>query len=230
MARPFIVAIDGPAGAGKSTVSRLLARRLGLSYVDTGALYRTVALAASREGIGAADDARLGELIGRIRISFRAVGEENRVELEGEDVSAAIRTPEISLAASAVSARPVVRGGLLGLQRRLALEAPAGAVLEGRDIGTVVFPDADLKFFLEASSGIRARRRYEELFQKGAESSLDAVLADQTKRDRDDSSRAVAPLRPADDAIRVDTSELPLSEVVQRLERTIRERMAAPRG
>lgn len=225
--RPLIVAIDGPAGAGKSTVSKLLSRRLGLSFVDTGALYRTVALSARRQGIAVEDDAGLSGLIGRIRISFKSVGDENRVYLDGEDVSAEIRTPEISLLASAVSARPVVRDGLLGLQRRLALEAPVGAVLEGRDIGTVVFPDADLKFFLEANPDVRARRRYEELFQKGAESTLDAVLADQTKRDRDDASRAVAPLKPADDAVRVDSSVLPLSEVVQQLERTIRARMAA---
>jgi len=223
---PFIVAIDGPAGAGKSTVSKLLARRLGLSFVDTGALYRTVALSARREGIASDDDARLAELLRRIQISFKAVGEENRVYLDGEDVSSEIRAPEISLAASAVSARPVVRDGLLELQRRLALEAPVGAVLEGRDIGTVVFPEADLKFFLEANPDVRARRRYEEMFQKGAESTLDAVLADQTKRDRDDASRAVAPLRPADDAVRVDSSVLPLSEVVQQLERTIRARIA----
>jgi len=221
--RPFIVAIDGPAGA----VSKLLSRRLGLSFVDTGALYRAVALSARRQGIAVEDDAGLSGLMGRIRISFKAVGDENRVYLDGEDVSAEIRAPEISLLASAVSARPVVRDGLLGLQRRLALEAPVGAVLEGRDIGTVVFPDADLKFFLEANPDVRARRRYEELFQKGAESSLEAVLADQTKRDRDDASRAVAPLRPAADALRVDSSALPLSEVVRGLERTIRERMAS---
>ena len=225
--RPFIVAIDGPAGAGKSTVSKLLARRLGLSLVDTGAIYRTVALSARRQGIGYDDDPALSALLGRIRIGFKVVSEENRVFLDDEDVSGEIRQPEISLGASAVSARPVVREGLLGLQRRLALAAPVGAVLEGRDIGTVVFPDADLKFFLEASPEVRARRRYEELFQKGGESSLEAVLADQTKRDRDDASRAVAPLRAAEDAIRVDSSGLPLSEVVQRLERTVRERMAA---
>ncbi|MGZ6161996.1 MAG: (d)CMP kinase [Myxococcaceae bacterium] len=224
--RPFIVAIDGPAGAGKSTVSKLLARRLGLSFVDTGALYRTVALSARRQGIATDDDAGLAEVLRAIRISFRATGDENRVYLDGEDVSSEIRTPDISLAASAVSARPVVRAGLLGLQRRLALEAPVGAVLEGRDIGTVVFPEADLKFFLEANPDVRARRRYEELFQKGSESSLEAVLADQIKRDRDDASRAVAPLKPADDAVRVDSSSKPLSEVVQQLERTIRAAMA----
>src|SRR6516162_7809237 len=223
--RPLIVAIDGPAGAGKSTVSKLLARRLGLSFVDSGALYRTVALSARRQGIATDDDPRLAALLGRIRISFKATGDDNRVYLDGEDVSAEIRTPEISLLASAVSARPVVRSGLLGLQRRLALEAPVGAVLEGRDIGTVVFPDADLKFFLEASPDVRARRRYEELFQRGTESTLDAVLVEQNKRDKDDSSRKLAPLKPAEDAIHLDSSSIPLSEVVQTLEKVIRTRM-----
>jgi CMP/dCMP kinase len=211
-------------------VSKLLARRLGFTFVDTGAIYRAVALSARRQGIGYDQDAALSELLGRIQIGFQVVGGENRVLLDGEDVSAAIRSPEMSLGASAVSARKVVRQGLLQLQRRLALVAPVGAVLEGRDIGTVVFPDADLKFFLLAKPEVRARRRYEELFQKGAEGSLDEVLADQTKRDHDDASRAIAPLKPAEDAVQVDSSELPLSEVVQRLERTIRERMARRRG
>ena len=227
--RPFIVAIDGPAGAGKSSVSKLLARRLGFTFVDTGAIYRAVALSARRQGIGYEQDEALAGLLGRIQIGFQVAEDENRVLLNGEDVSAAIRTPEISLGASAVSARKVVREGLLQLQRRLALAAPVGAVLEGRDIGTVVFPDADLKFFLLAKPEVRARRRYEELFQKGTESSLDEVLADQTKRDHDDASRAIAPLKPAEDAVQVDSSELPLSEVVRSLERVIRQRMAAPR-
>ena len=222
--RTFIVAIDGPAGAGKSTVSKLLARRLGFSLVDTGAIYRSVALQAQRDGIAFDDDARLGELLQRVSVTFAVDGDENRVFLSGEDVTSAIRTPAVSLAASAVSSRPIVREGLLALQRRLALAAPRGAILEGRDIGTVVFPDADAKFFLEASPEIRARRRYEELFQKGAESSLKDVLADQTKRDRDDSSRAIAPLKPASDAVRVDSSTTPLSEVVQNMEREIEER------
>lgn len=224
--RPFIVAIDGPAGAGKSTVSKVLARRLGFALVDTGAIYRCVALKARREAIAFDDDAKLGELLGRVHVSFQVVGEDNHVFLDGEDVSGEIRTPENSMAASQVSSRPVVRAGLLSLQRRLALETPKGAILEGRDIGTVVFPDADAKFFLEANPEIRARRRYEELFQKGVERSLEDVLADQIKRDQDDASRAVAPLKPADDAIRLDSSTIPLSEVVHRLEQEILARMS----
>ncbi|PTL85435.1 (d)CMP kinase [Vitiosangium sp. GDMCC 1.1324] len=224
--RPFIVAIDGPAGAGKSTVSKVLARRLGFALVDTGAIYRCVALKARREGIAFDDDAKLGELLGRVRVTFQVVGEDNHVFLDGEDVSGEIRTPENSMAASQVSSRPVVRAGLLSLQRRLALEAPKGAILEGRDIGTVVFPDADAKFFLEANPDIRARRRFEELFQKGVERSLEEVLADQIKRDQDDASRAVAPLKPAEDAIRLDSSVLPLSEVVHRLEQEILARIS----
>lgn len=224
--RPFIVAIDGPAGAGKSTVSKVLARRLGFALVDTGAIYRCVALKARREGIAFDDDAGLGVLLASVRVSFEVVGEDNHVFLDGEDVSQEIRTPENSMAASQVSSRPVVREGLLSLQRRLALQAPKGAILEGRDIGTVVFPDADAKFFLEADPDIRARRRFEELFQKGVERALPEVLADQVKRDQDDASRAVAPLKPADDARRVDSSLLPLSEVVRTLEQEILARMA----
>lgn len=228
--RPFIVAIDGPAGAGKSTVSKLLARRLGFDLVDTGAIYRCVALMARRDSIAFDDDAKLGELLGRVHIQFQVVGEENHVFLDGQDVSGEIRTPENSMAASQVSSRPVVRSGLLALQRRLALEAKKGAILEGRDIGTVVFPDADAKFFLEASPEVRARRRFEELFQKGVESSLGDVLADQTKRDRDDSARAVAPLKAAEDAVRMDSSSMPLSEVVHSMENEIRRRFGQRGG
>jgi cytidylate kinase len=225
--RPFIVAIDGPAGAGKSTVSKLLARRLDFQLVDTGAIYRCVALQASRQGIAFDDDAGLGRLLLGIQVSFKVVGEENRVFLGAEDVSGLIRTPEISMGASQVSSRPVVREGLLSLQRRLALAAERGALLEGRDIGTVVFPDADAKFFLEANPEIRARRRFEELFQKGVESSVQEVLADQIQRDAQDSQRELAPLKPADDAQRIDSSAMPLSEVVRTLEQVVRERLAA---
>jgi CMP/dCMP kinase len=225
--RPFIVAIDGPAGAGKSSVSKILARRLGFSLVDTGAIYRCTALKAIRGGVALDDDAALQTLLDSLRVSFQVQGEENHVFLDGEDVSSAIRTPELSLGASKVSGRPVVREGLLALQRRLALAAERGAVLEGRDIGTVVFPDADAKFFLDANPDTRARRRYEELFQKGVDSSLPDVLADQTKRDQADSSREVAPLKVAEDATLIDSSVLPLSEVVQLLERHVRAKMNA---
>jgi cytidylate kinase len=226
LSRPFIVAIDGPAGAGKSTVSKILARRLGFSLVDTGAIYRCVALAARRQGIGFEDDARLNELLNTLDIRFEVRGEENRVFLGDEDVSGEIRTPEISMGASQVSGRPVVRDGLLELQRRLALSAKSGAVLEGRDIGTVVFPDADAKFFLEANPEVRARRRFEELFQKGVDSSLEDVLSEQNRRDVQDSTRSVAPLKPAPDALKVDSSSMPISEVVRTLENRVTERRA----
>lgn len=234
MTRPFIVAIDGPAGAGKSTVSRLVAARLGFAMVDTGAIYRAVALAATRGGVALDDDARLAELLPSVEIHFAppaAPGAGQRVLLGGEDVSVEIRTPPMSLGASKVSARPVVRAGLLELQRRLALaEENAGAVLEGRDIGTVVFPDADVKFFLTASPEERARRRHAELRAKGDPQPLEEVLADQLRRDRDDSERAVAPLRPAADAVVVDTSGVELAAVVERLAGAVEARLAARRG
>ena len=226
MKRPLIVAIDGPAGAGKSSVSKILARRLDFSLVDTGAIYRCVALAAHEGKIAFTDDAKLGALLATLAVSFKVEGESNHVFIGDRDVSEAIRTPEISLAASQVSSRPVVRAGLLELQRRLALNARSGAILEGRDIGTVVFPDADLKFFLHADPSIRARRRFEELFQKGNEKSLDQVAREQTQRDREDTEREAAPLKAADDAVHVDSTSMPLSEVVQQLEDTVRAALA----
>jgi cytidylate kinase len=231
-ARPFIVAIDGPAGAGKSTAAKRLAAALGFALVDTGAIYRAVALAASRQGIAFDDDARLAGVLERLDVRFEPLpgGEGQRVLLGGEDVSQAIRTPPMSLGASAVSARPVVRAGLLELQRRLAT-APGnrGAVLEGRDIGTVVFPDADLKVFLTASPEVRARRRHAELRARGEPATYEDVLADQTRRDRDDSTREVAPLRPAGDAVLLDTSALGLEEVVAALVRAAAPRLATRR-
>lgn len=222
MSRPLIVAIDGPAGAGKSTVSKLLARRLGFSLVDTGAIYRCVALAARNRKIAFDDDEKLGALLDDLTIDFKVEGEDNHVFLDGKDVSAAIRSPENSIAASQVSSRPVVRAGLLELQRRLALQTKVGAILEGRDIGTVVFPDADLKFFLFADPTVRARRRFEELFEKGNEKTLDAVLKEQTERDKKDSEREAAPLKAAEDAVQLDSSSMPLSEVVRQVEETVR--------
>ena len=233
---PFIVAIDGPAGAGKSTAARRLAVRLGFAMVDTGAIYRAVALAATRAGVALDDDLALAELLPAVRIRFEPpppgrADAGQRVLLGEEDVSLAIRTPAMSLGASAVSARPVVRAGLLELQRRLAT-APgqAGAVLEGRDIGTVVFPDADAKFFLTASPEVRARRRYDELLAKGERATLEQVLADQQRRDRDDAERAVAPLQAADDAVQLDTSRLAADAVVDALAAAVATRLAARRG
>lgn len=227
--RPFIVAIDGPAGAGKSTVSRLLAKRLGFQLVDTGAIYRCVALHAQRAGIAFDDDGALAHVISSIDVRFESTGDENRVFLAGADVTSAIRTPEVSMGASQVSRRKVVREGLLGLQRRLALASGAGAVLEGRDIGTVVFPDADAKFFLEANPLVRARRRHEELAQKGVAASLESVLEEQNLRDAQDRERDLAPLVAAEDAVAVDSSALPLPEVVDLMAREIRTRMPAER-
>ncbi|MFZ5440745.1 MAG: (d)CMP kinase [Myxococcota bacterium] len=221
MPRPLIVAIDGPAGAGKSTVSKILALRLGFTLVDTGAIYRCVALKARRSGVAFTDVAGLEQLLAGLQVSFRMTEERNHVLLDGEDVSDAIRTPENSLAASQVSSQPVVRNALLGLQRKLALAAEQGAILEGRDIGTVVFPDADVKVFLFADPSIRAQRRFEELYQKGLEKPVEQVLADQNRRDKEDSEREVAPLKPADDAVKIDSTHLQLSAVVEQIEKLV---------
>ena len=217
-----IVAIDGPAGAGKSTVARQLARRLGFTIIDTGAIYRSVALAALKAGIPWDDDQRLGELLDEgLGLTFDG----ERVLLRGEDVTEAIRTPEITRGASVVSARPVVRQKLLQLQRDLGRSAQRGAVLEGRDIGTVVFPDAQVKFFLTASDAARARRRHAELADKGLQVPLDEVLTDQRRRDKDDTERSIAPLRAAPDAVVIDTTGLDLDEVVERCYREASSRL-----
>jgi cytidylate kinase len=219
-----IVAIDGPAGAGKSTIARRVADALGYVLVDTGALYRTVALAATRrkvtlaDGDGVADVAR--GLIARNEIRLeRDPATGVRVLLgpaaDREDVSEAIRTPEMSLGASTVSAHPGVRAALLDIQRRAG--ADGGVVLEGRDIGTVVFPDAEVKIFLTASPETRARRRYDELVAKGQEVSYEATLEQVRARDHQDEGRAVAPLRRAEDAHLVDSSSMSPDEVVERM-------------
>jgi len=209
-----IVAIDGPAGAGKSSVAKAVAQKLGLALVDTGAIYRCVALAAKRADIEWTDDDGLARLLPWLDIAFKFEDGVNHVSMRGEDVTEAIRTPEITKGASAVSARPVVRAGLLELQRKLARGAEVGAVLEGRDIGTVVFPEAPVKMYVTASDEVRAERRQKELAAKGVEVPVTEVLEDQKKRDRDDSTREVAPLRPASDAMLLDTSTMPLEAVI----------------
>jgi CMP/dCMP kinase len=220
-----IVAIDGPAGAGKSTVARQLAQRLGFSMIDTGAIYRSVALAAQRQGVAWDDDQGLRDLLERdLELEFR----DDRVLLCGEDVTEDIRTPEMSRGASVVSARPVVRQKLLGLQRHLGRAAPAGAVLEGRDIGTIVFPQAEVKFYLTATDEARALRRHVELSEKGMSIDLAEVLSDQRRRDKDDTERAIAPLKPAGDAIVIDTTGLDLAEVVARCYQLAKTRLPLP--
>ncbi|MEW5855079.1 MAG: (d)CMP kinase [Myxococcota bacterium] len=222
----FIVALDGPAGAGKSTVSRKLAERLDFALVDTGAIYRCIALAATRRGVDLSDDAHLKDLVEHARVRFQMQGGVNHVFLDDEDVTDAIRTPANSMAASTVSARPVVRAGLLQLQRRLAMEAPQrGAVLEGRDIGTVVFPDAEVKVFLDATVEERARRRHKELSQKGTPPPLEQILQEIIQRDLQDSQRAAAPLKKAEDAYWVDSTQFPVEHIVDQVATLVEQAM-----
>ncbi|MBW2468208.1 MAG: (d)CMP kinase [Desulfobacterales bacterium] len=210
--KKLLITIDGPAGAGKTSVSRALARRLGYRYVDTGALYRGVAFEVKRQGIDPESEAALAALCDRIQLAFKQEGDGMRLYSAGTDISDLIRTPEISMLASAVSAKPVVRKYLLSVQKDIGRRK--AAVFEGRDMGTVVFPEADVKFFLDASSQTRARRRYDELKSKSGQS-LKQVEKDMLRRDRDDSTRSLAPLRPADDAIIIDSSDLSIDEVVE---------------
>lgn len=221
----LVVAIDGPAGAGKSTVSKRVARALGYRLLDTGAIYRAVALIARRTGVEWEDGEELARVARDLDVDFRWDGEDNHVLVAGEDVSAAIRTPEISQGASQVSAHPPVRAALLELQRRLG--ARGGVVAEGRDVGTVVFPGAEAKFFLTASPDVRARRRYDELVARGAEVDYDATLAEMQERDERDSSRDVAPLAQATDALALDSSDLGIEAVVERILERVRAREAA---
>lgn len=229
-ATPVIVAIDGPAGAGKSTVARRLAERLGFMLLDTGALYRVVALTAERRAIpwtdGDAVAAIAAELVRAQAIALRPAAQQPdeggsgiRVLLEGEDVSAAIRTPELSRGASLISAIPAVRTALLELQRQLG--AAGRVVVEGRDIGTVVFPEAAVKFFLTASLEERARRRFEELRRRHVEADLEHTRREVEERDRADRSRPVAPLLQAEDAIQVDSTGRTVDEVVAEMARIV---------
>jgi cytidylate kinase len=210
--RRLLVTIDGPASAGKTTVSRMLAHRLAHKYIDTGALYRGVALAAISAELNSDDDKGLEKLCGTLKIKF-VTGEQGlRLLLNDADITDKIRTPEITMFASAVSARPVVRGYLLDLQREMGQEK--GVVFEGRDMGTVVFPDADIKFYLDASHKTRSLRRYRELAGK-TQQTLEEVERDMVRRDKNDSTRDLAPLKPAKDAIRIDSTELSVKTVVK---------------
>ena len=210
----MIITIDGPAGAGKTTVSKQLASHLGYRYLDTGALYRGVAKAAQNACVAPDDDQALEDLCASITLEFVETSEGQRLMLDHRDITDDIRTPQISMLASAVSARSVVRKFLLDTQRRIGLKK--NIVVEGRDMGTVVFPDADVKFFLDAAVHTRARRRYLELQENDATSSdLESVERDMMRRDNNDANRTIAPLRAAADAIVIDSTKLNVEQVIQ---------------
>lgn len=217
------VAIDGPAGAGKSSVSRRVAQTLGYLYVDTGALYRAVGLSVLRQGIDPKDEEAVVQTLAGMNVSLRFVDGEQRVFLDEEDVSDAIRTPQASMAASDVSAFPAVRSFLFDLQQDIALHN--NCLMDGRDIGTVVLPNASVKIFLTASAQTRAARRCKELEEKGMPAPYDAVLADIEQRDYNDAHRAIAPLRQAQDAVLVDTSELDFDASCAAVLQIIKEKM-----
>jgi CMP/dCMP kinase len=223
-----IVAIDGPAGTGKSSVSRRLARALGARYLDTGAMYRIVTLAVLRAGIDPADAEAVGERVEDVPLSLDREPDGDRCYLAGEDVSLEIRGDDVTRAVSAVSSVPAVRSRLVKLQRQLA-EGPGSVVVEGRDIGTVVLPDAPVKIFLTASAETRARRRNDQNVAAGLADDYDGVLADVRRRDHLDSTRAVSPLRAASDALIVDTSDMTEAEVIDHLLQLVTQRSGAVR-
>lgn len=213
------IALDGPAGAGKSTLARAAAKKLGFIYVDTGALYRAVGLKFSRQGYTTDLECDIKEVLKNTAVDIRFIGDEQHVFLDGEDVNSLIRTPEISMMASAVSAKPEVRAFLLELQRKLAREN--NVIMDGRDIGTVVLPDATVKLFVTATPETRANRRYKELTEKGMTVNFDEILADIKTRDYNDSHRPVAPLKVADGGIVFDTDNLNFEAALKALIETI---------
>lgn len=217
------VAIDGPVGAGKSSIARTAAKRLGYIYVDTGALYRAVGLYCHRSGIDMSQPADIAACLPEIKPEIRLIDGVQHIYLNGENVSEEIRLPEISMAASAVSSVPEVRAALLDMQRAIAAEN--NVIMDGRDIGTVVLPDAQVKIFLTAAPEIRAKRRYDELCAKGVQTTFEEVLADLNKRDYDDSHRAVAPLKQAENAVVADTSGLDFEQSCELIIGIIKEKL-----
>ena len=223
MNRKLVVAIDGPAGAGKSTIAAQLAQKLGYLNLETGAMYRALALKALQNGIALDDSAALADLARRSEIELIPTAENNRVLLDGEDVSARIRQPEVTSAASRVSVHPAVREWMVARQRELG-EA-GGVIMEGRDIGTVVFPDAEVKVFLDATPNVRTERRVAQHQQKtGLAAAREAIAAELQERDRRDATRATSPLIAAKDAVIIDSSGLSIAEVVARIESLIRQK------
>jgi cytidylate kinase len=212
--RNLIIAIDGPSGAGKSTLGRMLARALNLLYIDTGSMYRAVALAVMESSISPSDDVAVGSLATRVDIDLKGDPDSLRVTLEGRDVTDQIRSEEVTDLSSIISTIPAVRRAMVKRQREM---GPRGAVLNGRDIGTVVFPDADVKFFLTAIPEERAQRRFAEEREQDPQVSLADTFADMTERDRRDSTRTDSPLKTADDAIIVDSTGLSIDEVFERM-------------
>ncbi len=222
----YAVALDGPSGAGKSSLAKAAAEALGILYVDTGAIYRVIGLAAQRRGVNGCDEAAVMAFLPKIDISMRHGADgTQRMYLDGEDVSGAIRLPEISMYASAVSAHASVRTFLLEMQRKLAREQ--SVIMDGRDIGTIVLPDAEVKIFLTADAEVRAKRRFLELEQRGTPKPYDEVLAELKERDWNDTHRDVAPLRAAEDAVTVDTSALDFEQSKALILKTIREKVDA---
>ncbi|HNZ44819.1 MAG TPA: (d)CMP kinase [Candidatus Syntrophosphaera thermopropionivorans] len=219
MEKGLIIAIDGPAASGKSTTAQLLAKKLGYLYIDTGAMYRACALKAKKLGIDINDEESIRNLLAFIDIKIENDNSKNRILLDGEDVSEDIRADDISSLASAISAIPAVRYKMVELQRKMGEKG--SVILDGRDIGTFVFPDAEVKFFLTASPEIRAKRRWLELQQKGIDKNFSEVLADLVKRDNNDSQRALAPLKKAEDAIEIDTSNMTIEEQTETLYKII---------
>ncbi len=222
--RESVITVDGPAGAGKSTASRELARRLGYRLLDTGAMYRAVALSVARAGLPAEDSAALRAHLARLRLE----SDGERVWIDGEEVTSRIRTPEVSELTSRLTTLRPVRDAVTPLQRRLA--APGGVVLEGRDTGTVVCPDADIKFYVDAALDARARRRHAELGERGVATSLDAVRKEIQRRDEQDMGRQLAPLRKPVDAIVLDTTDLEVDQVVERMLEAVERRRCSTRS